>query len=199
MAAACIFLSPQMHHAPRDECFGCIRALSHCGHARWLAFLLHCMCVVLLHYHTITRHTLTLLQVDELKRENQKLLQIIAQLQSASIGCVSPPVAAVSVQEAEGPAVTASHSCLSAGESGGGPSGASSNACGAHRVFWLCRHMGLCVREVQVARFWGFSWRLHVHAIAASHATCLPYSSIKAYDPISGCHVWQEDCCCSFA
>jgi hypothetical protein len=73
-------------------------------------------------------------QVDELKRENQKLLQIIAQLQSTSIACISAPLATTTSTlgpdaEAEGPAGTAS--CLSAGvppgsiDSGGPPSGKS--------------------------------------------------------------------------
>lgn len=59
-------------------------------------------------------------QVDDLKRENQKLLQIIAQLQSASIGCISAPLAPATTTstlgpdaEADGPAGTAS--CMSAG------------------------------------------------------------------------------------
>lgn len=85
--------------------------------------------------------------MDELKRENQKLLQIIAQLQSASLGCVSPAMGAASVQEGEGPAVTASHSCLSAGESGGGPSGVlSSNTCAGHTVLEALTHGGLVCR-----------------------------------------------------
>lgn len=60
------------------------------------------------------------MQVDDLKRENQKLLQIIAQLQSASIGCISAPLAPATTTstlgpdaEADGPAGTAS--CVSAG------------------------------------------------------------------------------------
>lgn len=60
------------------------------------------------------------MQVDDLKRENQKLLQIIAQLQNASIGCISAPLAPAATTstlgpdaEADGPAGTAS--CMSAG------------------------------------------------------------------------------------
>jgi len=61
----------------------------------------------------------TALQVDELKRENQKLLQIIAQLQGASLGCTSAPLATTTSTHAEGeaevPTNTATTSGLSAG------------------------------------------------------------------------------------